>query len=412
MERTILHSDMNSCFASIEMMLNPELREKAVAVGGSQEDRHGIILAKSDKAKKCGVKTGEAIWQAKQKCKDLIVVPPHFEQYVKYSNLAREIYRRYTDLIEPFGLDECWLDVTGSAQLFGNGYDIAYKIKETMKFELGITVSVGVSFNKIFAKLGSDMKKPDAITVIDKKTFKNTIWQLPASELLGVGRATTAKLNNYGIYTIGDLANCKSEWLKLIFGKGGLELWSFANGYDASRVMPDGYYVPIKSIGHGITCTCDLVNETEVWRVFLQLSQDVSRKLKQHHLNAAGIQITVKTTDLRFRQYQTPLKMPTQSATEMAVAAIDLFNRVYTWADDVRAVTIRAINLQAYDMPVQLDLYNDSKNHDRQEKIDNTVMEIRRRFGEDGIFNCCLMEEKKIPKHDSKTNIMPAYMFR
>ena len=279
MERVILHSDLNACYASIECMLNPLLKGKPVAVAGSVEERHGIILAKSQEAKVCGVRTGEAVWQAKLKCPDIVLVPPHYDEYIKYSSFVRDIYRRYTDLIEPFGLDEAWLDVTGSQRLFGNGWQIAENIRETVKSELDLTVSIGVSFKKVFAKLGSDLKKPDAVTVITREDFKEKLWNLPAVEMIGVGRATFAKLNSYGIYTIGDLANCDRDWITRQLGKNGTELWIFANGFDTSRVKPDGYREPVKSIGHGITCSEDLVNAGEVWKVFLSLSQDVQRRL-------------------------------------------------------------------------------------------------------------------------------------
>ena len=271
---------MNSFYASVECMLNPSLKGKPVAVGGSAESRHGIILAKSQEAKACGVKTGEALWQAREKCSDLIIIEPHYEEYMKYSEKAHEIYRRYTDLIEPFGLDECWLDVTSSLSLFGSGAVIAESIRETVKFELGLTVSIGVSFNKIFAKLGSDLKKPDAVTCIEKANFREKIWPLPASDLLGVGRATTKKFESCGIITIGDLAKTDVDFLRRRFGKCGEQLWVYANGLDSSRVKHDSYLREIKSIGHGITCVSDLVSTDEVWKVFLQLSQDVSRRLK------------------------------------------------------------------------------------------------------------------------------------
>ena len=199
----ILHSDLNSFYASVEIMLNPDLRGKPVVVCGSTENRHGIVLAKSELAKRCGVKTAMVNWEAKRLCPDLIMVEPHFEQYMKYSKLAREIYCRYTDLVEPFGMDECWLDVTDSGMLFGSGFDIAQRIRREMKEELGLTVSVGVSFNKIFAKLGSDMKKPDAVTEISIDDYKEKVWPLPVNELLYVGRSTVQKLNFYGVHTIG-----------------------------------------------------------------------------------------------------------------------------------------------------------------------------------------------------------------
>lgn len=235
-ERVILQSDMNSFYASVEMMLNPELKGKPVAVCGSTEERHGIVLAKSDLAKKAGVKTGMVNWEARQLCPGLIVVPPQYDQYLKYSKLARQIYHRYTDLVEPYGMDECWLDVTGSG-VCGTGMEIAEAIRQTTKEELGLTVSIGVSFNKIFAKLGSDMRKPDAITEIKWDNFKEKIWPLDAAELLYVGRATENKLAQYGIRTIGDLAKTSPDTLQHMLGINGLKLWMYANGTDTSRVM-------------------------------------------------------------------------------------------------------------------------------------------------------------------------------
>ena len=222
MSRTILHCDMNNFYASVECMLDMSLRGHPVAVGGDVENRHGIILAKNYETKKYGIQTGEALWQARQKCKDLIIVPPHYEQYLKYSKLARDVYADYTDQIEPYGMDECWLDVTGSVGIMGSGEKIANEIRERMKFELGLSISAGVSYNKIFAKLGSDMKKPDATTLIPKETFREKIWDLPASDMLGVGRATEKVLSSYGIRTIGQLANTPPELLKHRLGKCGV----------------------------------------------------------------------------------------------------------------------------------------------------------------------------------------------
>ena len=412
MGRVILHSDLNACYASIECMLNPELRGKPVAVAGNIEDRHGIILAKSQEAKEHGVKTGEAIWEARQKCRDLITVAPHYDEYIKYSNLVRDIYRRYTDLIEPFGLDEAWLDVTGSQRLFGTGEEIANDIRETVKYELGLTVSIGVSFNKVFAKLGSDLKKPDAVTVITRNDFKEKLWHLPANEMIGIGRTTYKKLESFGIHTIGELASCRQEWAAAQFGKCGTELWMFANGLDFSRVKPDGYRTPIKSIGHGITCSADLVDANEVWRVFLSLSQDVNRRLSHYNLKASGVQITVKDCNLFSRQFQKKLAIPTQSATELARAAIELFISNYRWNYDVRAVTVRAIDLIDEDTPAQLDFFSDMRKHEKMQKIDDTVLELRRRFGENAIFNACLMQEEKIPHGNPTESVMPMRMFR
>ena len=291
-ERVILHSDMNSFYASVEMMLNPELKGKPVAVCGSTEERHGIVLAKSDLAKKAGVKTGMVNWEARQLCPGLIVVPPQYDQYLKYSKLARQIYHRYTDLVEPYGMDECWLDVTGSG-VCGTGMEIAEAIRQTTKEELGLTVSIGVSFNKIFAKLGSDMKRPDAITCIEADSFREKIWCLPASDLLGVGRATEKILSGYGIHTIGELAATSDDFLKCRLGKNGLAIKKYANGLDDSPVMRFDYVSPVKSIGHGITTMQDLENNAEVWCVMLELVQEIGTKLRTHKKKAGGIAISI-----------------------------------------------------------------------------------------------------------------------
>lgn len=412
MERVIIHSDMNSCYASIECSLNPELMGKAVAVGGSEEDRHGIILAKTEEAKAFGVKTGEPIWQAKNKCPDLIVVRPHFENYLKYFSLAHDIYARYTDRIEPMGLDEAWCDITGSIMLFGSADKIADEIREAFKSELGITVSIGISFNKIFAKLGSDLASKDSVYKITKDDFKEKLWPLPAGAMMGVGKRTAVKLASYGIKTIGDIASTSPEWLKKVFGVAGEEMWSFANGLDFSRVMPDGYSAPIKSIGHGITCTADLVSTDEVWKVFLSLSQDVSKRLRKASLSASAIQICVKDNKLLSRQFQKDLPYLTQSAKELAEGATELFIKNYNWNYDVRAVSVRAINLKDENAPEQLSFYTDFRKHEKQQKIDDAVMELRRRFGENCVFNCCLLTENKIPGHNKDKIPLPKRMYK
>ena len=263
-DRIILHSDLNCFYASVEVNENPKLRDQAIAVCGSTEERHGIVLTASYPAKRRGVKTGMANWQAVRACPGLICVPPHYDLYVKYSRLVRNIYLRYTDKMEPYGMDECWLDVSGSRQLHGDGTAIAEEIRKAVRDELGLTVSIGVSFNKIFAKLGSDMKKPDAVTTLPRDDWKGRVWPLPVSELLYVGPATTRKLMSRNILTIGDLAKTPPELLHDWFGKNGIVLWRFANGEDNSRVMQNDYEAPIKSVGHGITCSCDLRDNESV----------------------------------------------------------------------------------------------------------------------------------------------------
>jgi len=412
MERTILHSDLNCFYASVEMMLDPSLRGKAVAVCGSTEDRHGIVLAKSEKAKKAGVKTGMVNWEARQLCKDLVIVPPQYDQYLKYSKLTQAIYQRYTDLIEPFGMDECWLDVTGSRGIFGDGMTIAEEIRRTVREELGLTVSIGVSYNKIFAKLGSDMKKPDAITEIRRDTYKDVVWPLAADEMIYCGRATKAKLGNYGIRTIGDIAQTDPEFLRRLLGVNGLALWRYANGTDQSRVMHRDFVSPVKSIGHGITCVADLNDEEEVWKVILALSQDIGHRLRVHELSARGVQVAVRGNDLLGAQFQCKLPCKTQLPSEIASAANRLFQERYRWSSKVRAVTVRAIDLVPQSDPDQLSIFVDTAKLERRERLEDMVEEIRSRFGKHAITYGILLGDLKMPDDGRHSVKMPGLMYQ
>ena len=407
MERGILHSDMNSFYASVEQMLDPALRGKAIAVCGSTEDRHGIVLAKSQQAKVAGVKTGMVNWQARQACPGLAIVSPHYDQYLKYSKLARAVYQRYTDQVEPYGMDECWLDVSGCERAFGSPMEIAQEIGAAMREELGLTVSIGVSYNKIFAKLGSDMKKPDAITEITRENFRDKVWPLPASDLLFVGRATTAKLLNFGVLTIGDLAHVSPEIMKAKFGINGLTLLTFANGEDRSPVMHKDFVSPVKSVGHGTTCNADLVSSDEVWKVMLHLTQDIGHRLRVHELSARGVQITVRDESLWFKQWQAPLPYATQSPMEIALLARRLFDANYQWAKCVRSITVRAINLVPHTMPQQLDLFDDAIKRERRYRVEDVVDQIRGRFGKEAIFSAALMGNLKLPGSGIPEIIMP-----
>ena len=412
MERAILHSDLNCFYASVEMMLDPSLRGKAVAVCGSTEDRHGIVLAKSEKAKKAGIKTGMVNWEARQLCKDLIVVPPQYDQYLKYSKLTQAIYQRYTDLIEPFGMDECWLDVTGSRMVCGDAMSIAENIRQSVREELGLTVSIGVSYNKIFAKLGSDMKKPDAITEIRRDTFMEKVWPLHCSEMIYCGRATTAKLAKFGIHTIGDVAQTDPNFLKQLLGVNGVALWRYANGTDSSRVMHRDFVSPVKSVGHGITCVSDLENEEEVWKVILALCQDVGHRLRLHELSARGVQIAVRGNDLFGSQFQCKLPFKTQLPSEIGSAAFHLFQERYRWSSKVRAVTVRAIDLVPQNEADQLTLFVDNEKRNRREKLEDAIEELRGRFGKHAITYGILMGDLKMPDDGRHSVKMPGMMYQ
>mgnify|MGYP004645241833 FL=1 len=381
MSRIILHSDCNCFYASVECALNPALKGKPVAVSGNPEKRHGIILAKSEEAKKFGVKTGEAIWQAKKKCPQLITLPPNFSKYVEYSKSVKEIYYKYTDMVESFGLDEAWLDVTGSTRLFGNGYKIAQKIRSRIKKELDITVSIGVSYNKIFAKLGSDYKKPDAVTLINKSNYKHMVWSLPAEDLLYVGNATKKKLNSLGIFTIGQIANTPVDILKKNLGKWGQMLHSFANGNDTSTVALYGETSPVKSIGNSTTSPRDLKDITDVKIIMGVLADSVARRMREQGLSCMLVSITVRDNSLCSFTRQKKLLSYTDITSEILSTALALFKESYSWKKPIRSLGLSVSELTCKDSGTQLSLFEDNKKRLRQESLDKTTDALKNRFG-------------------------------
>lgn len=402
MKRIILHSDLNNFYASVECLLHPELKGRYVAVCGNREDRHGIVLAKNQPAKLCGVKTGEAIWEARAKCPELVIVKPHFDEYIKFSKAVREVYSDFTDLVEPFGMDECWLDVTGSRELFGSGVRIANTIRNRIKRETGLTVSVGVSYNKIFAKLGSDLKKPDAVTVINNK---EEVRSLPVSDLLGAGRATVRRLEDICIRTIGDLADCDAEFLKRRFGKHGLMLWQFANGLDNSRVLPSDCRIPAKSIGHGVTTVSDLKTNDEVRRVMLELTTDISHKLRSGRVFAGGIQIDIRDSKLCNFGSMKKLDFYTQNTHLITEAAFGLFNEKYLWANPVRAVTVRVTRLVDEAQAAQISFFD--RENEKEEKLEAVMENLRERFGKGTLTYASLLGDLKMPKGNGADIILP-----
>jgi DNA polymerase-4 len=411
-QTVILHSDLNCFYASVEMMFDPKLKGKAMAVCGSTENRHGIVLAKSYEAKARGVKTAMANWEARRVCPGLICVPPQYDQYLKYSRLVRQIYLRHANDIEPFGMDESWVALSGLGSVRKDGLEVAQEISQSIESELGLTVSIGVSFSKIFAKLGSEMKKPRGITVLDEDNWREKVWPLPVSELLYVGPSTTRKLMGKNVLTIGDLAHIEPELLRSWFGKNGVGLWAFANGLDNARVCPTEYVVPIKSVGHGTTCVVDLDNEYAVWLVLYELAQDVGHRLRENRLAARGVQLTVKDKDLGWQQYQIPLQATTQNSLDIASTAFSLFKSRYNWLKPVRALTVRGINLISEDQPVQLDVFNNYTRREKTGRIDTAVDEIRRRFGYNAIQAASLMGNLLMAQDKCETVIMPNVMYQ
>lgn len=400
MDRTILHVDMNNFYASVECLYNPSIRNKPVAVGGDAERRHGIILAKNYIAKKYGVQTGEALWQAKQKCPDIVFVPPHFDRYLRYSQLAHEIYAEYTDQVESFGLDEAWLDVSSSTSLFGTGEKIADSIRSRVKNELGVTASVGVSWNKIFAKLGSDMRKPDATTCIAKKEFRNKVWPLPVEDLLYVGRATQRKLRNCGISTIGQLACADVKMLNYLFGKVGYMLWSFANGMDTSPVSNIGAKSLIKSVGNSTTAPRDLVTDEDVKITLYLLCESVAERMREYGFAASVVQIYIRDNHLYSYERQKKLQYSVQNAKELFETSFHLF-RDNRPERPVRSLGVRACNLSEAGH-IQLSFLPDIKCSQKQEALERAIDDIRRRFGHFSIQRAVMLSEPALSSIDSK----------
>jgi DNA polymerase-4 len=400
MDRIILHSDLNSFYANVECFSNPKIRHYPVVVVGNL--RHGLVLAKNEHAKQCGIVTGETLWQAKLKCPNLISVEPDFDRYLKFSRLTRQIYERYTDQVESFGIDECWLDVSRSTRLFGSGLTIANDIRETIKREMGITASIGVSYNKIFAKLGSDMRKPDAITAITKDNYKDKVWGLPVSDLLYVGASTRKKLHRYGITTIGQLANTDLNFLTSMLGEWGYTLNYFANGKDNSPVKKKGEESFVKSIGNSTTLHRDVETLADIKRVFYMLSESVATRLRQHGLKATTVQIYVRDNTLFSCERQAKLNYPSFLTSEIAEKAMEIYLKKYQYKNPIRSLGIRGCKLVPQDNPTQLDLFTNHHKRERLEVLEQSIDDLRRRFGYNVIQRGILYEDRQLTRINPK----------
>lgn len=411
-EKVILHSDMNSFYASVEMLHHPEFHGQPLAVGGDPQARHGIVLTANYIAKKKGVRTGMALWQARQVCPEIIFVPPRMDLYLRFSKMAREIYSEYTDLIEPYGIDEAWLDVTASS-FKGDGMKIAQEISSRIKYELGVTVSIGISWNKIFAKLGSDYKKPDAITIFNHDNYKDIVWNLPVSDLLYVGRRTNQKLRKLDINTIGNLANADTYILEQHLGKMGIILWGVANGYEDDPVCKEGYEAPVKSIGNSTTTPRDLETNLDVWIIIMALSESVSARLRKHGFKCRTVEITIRDSNLQSVTRQIHVEEPTNITDEIAKTAYLLFKRNHIWNKTIRSLGVRAADLVLDIIPVQLRLFDDQSKKDKLEKMDRAVDDIRRRFGYFSIQRAAMYQDKVLSHLDAGTHtIHPHSYFR
>ena len=389
MDRRILHVDCNKFYASVECSLHPELRDKPVVVGGHEEARHGIVLTKNEIAARYGIATGETLWSARRKCPDLITVPPHFSLYHKYSRMVRSILLEYTPLVEPFGLDESWMDVTDSQR---GATEIAHEIRTRIKEELGITVSVGVSFNKTFAKLGSDYKKPDAVTVFSRENYRQMVWPLPVGELLYVGRSTKQKLAERFLYTIGDVARADPALLHSLLGKWGPALHAVANGRDRQPVLPSEDAAEAQSVSNGMTTPRDLTDNRDVQRVITVLAESVGRRLREQHLCGRTVELHLRDNRLVTRTYRTTLDHPIQATGDVAKEAYALFCSVYRWQYPLRSLTVGVSGLDTDDAPCQLDM-TESAGRDKRERLDRAVDSLRERFGDTCIRRAILLED-------------------
>lgn len=397
LERTILHCDLNSFYASVELLDHPELRDRPVAVCGDPSSRHGVILAKNEHAKKFKVQTAETVWQARKKCPDLVLLAAHHEKYHHYSKLVNEIYERFTDLVEPFSIDESWLDVTGSLHLFHtDGKGLADLVRQTVREELELTISVGVSFNKIFAKMGSDYKKPDATTVITRENFRDILWPLPVNDLIFVGRAAAKTLGGYGIKTIGDLAQADREVLVGLLGKQGGTLYDYATGAEHAPVIPAGELPPPKSVGNGLTFPRNLVGWEELRSGVTLLADEVAVRLRQLGMKCATVNISVRDPNFKDISRQKPLAVPSYLARELVQAAMELLEQSWNPSAPVRALTVTAQNLMpAEQAGEQLDLLSPgaSPKREKVERIERTMDGIRGKFGREAISPARMKEK-------------------
>ena len=388
-ERIILHCDLNSFYASVELLDKPALWEVPVAVCGDPKTRHGIILAKNEPAKRRGVQTAETVWQARQKCPNLILLPPHHGLYAQYSRRINTIYGQYTDLVEPFGIDESWLDVTGSLHLFGgDARQLADDIRARLRQEVGLTISVGVSFNKVFAKLGSDYKKPDATTVISRENWRDIVWPLPVGDLLFVGRAARRTLGQYGVETIGQLAACKPEMLEQLMGKMGVQLYRYANGLDDAPVRPQHQREPVKSVGNSTTFPENLTRWEEIRSGLQLLSDSVAGRLRKEGLYCGGVAVAVKDAQFRTVSRQMRLGTPTHLMRDIFEAAQELTRRIWKAPTPVRLLSVTALYItDSADSYQQLDLLaGDAPLRDqRQEQLESAMDTIRGKYGRDAI---------------------------
>lgn len=407
-DRIILHCDCNAFYASVECLLHPEYRDVPMAVCGDPNSRHGVVLAKNEAAKRYGVQTAETIWQARRKCPGLVLAPPHREEYVRYSRLVNEIYLRYTDQVEPFSIDESWLDVTGSGLLFGSGPEIADELRRVVEEETGLTISVGVSFNKTFAKLGSDYKKPNATTVLSRETWQSLLYPLPVERFLFVGDSAAQKLRQTGIHTIGDLANARRERLVSLFGKNGGELWDMANGLDEAPVRRFGEAREVKSVGNGMTFRRDLAGSEDISLAVSVLADSTAARMRRHHIKCTTVQVTIRSPNFHTITRQKRLPLPTFLAADIRAAALDLIRASWNERAPIRMLTVTGSGIVPEDATgEQLSLFEagSTAKREKQEHLEAALNQIRDKFGRDSLsIGSVLHNDLGIGKYGNQKN--------
>jgi len=400
MEKVILHCDFNSYYASVETLYNEKLRNIPMAVCGDPALRHGIILAQNDIAKKMGVTTGESIYSAKQKVPSLTTVTADYPKYVSFAKKARELFRECSNEVIPFGLDEAWIVLPEKVDTIEKGAVIADELRYWIKSELGLTASVGVSFNYVFSKLASDMKKPDATTTVSKDDLKPVIWNLPAYELLFVGPATRKKLMNMGILTIGDLARCNVKTLKRVLGKNGETLWMFANGDDRAFDPKTPENDPFKSIGNTLTMPYDLMNELDILTMLYILSKTVSARLTKHKLKAKCIGILIKYSNFATINRQLTPDLPIDNEQDIFKSVKRLFSGNFD-KNPVRSIGVHVSKLQNSQFE-QLSLFNENEDNfiDEIKSIEINLSEKLKELRVEKYFNFNFAEESKLCAED------------
>ena len=399
MDRAILHCDLNNFYASVECTKNPEYKDIPLAVTGNPKKRTGIVLAKNTLAKKCGVKTGDVIWKAKQLCPNIVCVSPDFESYAKYSEKVKQIYLKYTDFVEPFGIDECWLDITHSQKLFGSPYKIAEKIKNEIKQTLGLTISIGISFSKMFAKLGSKLAGNDEINAITKADYKEKTWHLPVENLIYVGRKRLVQFKKMNINTIGDLAKTDKDLMIAQYGVNGEYLVKIANGCEPDNVSNYNNLRTIKSIGNGTTSIVDISSFEQAKQLIFYLSETIAKRLREKGFKCLCINLAIKDTSLKFIAHSKTFESPTNNALEIAMFCIDLFKKNWDFSkqkEPIRAIRIATSNLISDKESFQTNLFDDLTTKEKALKTDTTIDKIKNKYGENKIKRALLLNAKHI----------------